>query len=83
MLFTNCYASSHVSPQAMDKLKTLLDAVGVTYSVRVFGSEEGVAELGGNVFVSNYMCNHCDSPSVCCVKCMHYSLVVCKDVCDE
>ena len=49
----------------MDRLKTLLNAVGVTYSERVFDSEEGVAELGGNVFVSNYIFNHCDSPSVC------------------
>ena len=49
----------------MDRLKTLLDTVGVTYSERFFGSEEGVAELGGNVFVSSYRCNHCDSPRVC------------------
>ena len=64
--FINHYAFSYVSPQAMDRLKTLLDAVGVTYSERFFDSEEGVAELGGNVFVSIYMFNHCDSPSVCC-----------------
>ena len=67
MAFINCYAFSHVSPQSVDKLKTLLNAVGVTYSERVFGSEEGVAELGANVFVSSYVCNHCDPQRVCII----------------
>ncbi len=36
----------------MNKLKVLLDAVGVSYSERYFGTEKGVAELGSNLFVS-------------------------------
>ncbi len=41
------------SKQAMEKLKELLDAAKVTYSERLFGSQESVAELGNNIFVSN------------------------------
>ncbi len=43
--------------QAMEKLKELLDAVNVTYSERFFESQEGVAELGDDLFVSNTVKN--------------------------
>lgn len=42
----------NTNEQAMDRLKQLLDAINVTYSERFFGSEEGVAELGSDLFVS-------------------------------
>ena len=31
----------------------LLDGINVTYSERFFGTQEGVAELGSNLFVSS------------------------------
>ncbi len=41
--------------QTMDRLKRLLDDIGVTYSEMSFASEKGVAGLGANPFVS-YRC---------------------------
>ena len=65
----------------MDRLKTLLDAVGVTYSERFFGSEEGVAELGGNVFVSQYIYNHCArSPEVLFISVVVFLKVCCGEL---
>ena len=36
----------------MDRLKQLLDTINVTYTERIFESEDGIAGLGSEAFVS-------------------------------
>ena len=39
----------------MELLKTLLDEDGITYSENMFDTEDGIAGLGENTFVSLYI----------------------------
>ena len=50
----NCiFSTSHFVIQTMDLVKQMLDAINVTYDERVFESEDGIAGLGSEPFVSD------------------------------
>ena len=38
--------------QTVDRLKQMLDTINVTYNERIFESEDGIAGLGPEAFVS-------------------------------
>ena len=50
--FNMFFSTSHFVTQTMAHLKQLLDTINVTYTEKIFESENGIAELGPEPFVS-------------------------------
>ena len=47
-----CFYITFYDTQTMAHLKQLLDTINVTYTEKIFESENGIAELGPEPFVS-------------------------------
>ena len=56
-----CFCITFYDTQTMAHLKQLLDTINVTYTEKIFESENGIAELGPEPFVSKEEQNHFDN----------------------
>ena len=59
----------HFVTQTMSHLKQMLDTIDVTYNERMFESEDGIAGLGSEPFVSDY------------ITLSYHALIIMLDIC--